>query len=115
LATHGSYIDAVEYFKGGQFDRASESFEQWLVLNRSRADAWDPTYDCNQFNRELSAALASAQKGTVDRSQWEKLENIVASEELNLHRTARALWDHVEPIKAHCLSTAEGTENNKFI
>lgn len=100
LGSHGVYLEAVKSFREGHFQEAADHFEKWLMLNHLREGTGDAHYDSNQFHQQLCSALNAIDQRLECSAQWEELEKALQSPYRNIYRTTRALWDHIEPLKA---------------
>ncbi len=108
ITSLGEYLDAVKAFREGEFVIAANKFDRWLSLNRHRDGKGDARYDSNHFHRKLSSTLDAIDRGVECAAEWDELEKALQVPHRNIYRTTRALWDHVEPLKAAARSGVDG-------
>lgn len=100
IETRDVYLSAVAAFRDGQFESAGQHFERWLTLNGHRLAQGNATYDSNLFHKYICFALDALHRNQASAVDWNELESFLRNPNLNIYRTTRALWDHIEPLKS---------------
>ncbi len=100
LASRGQYIDALESFRSGHFGDAAESLHQWLTKNEHlRERGWKP-YETNEVIYYICAALQTVAQRLDGSRTWAKAEELLQLPNSSIDRTARSLWNYLQPLRA---------------
>ncbi|MDP1571940.1 MAG: hypothetical protein Q8L86_18235 [Vicinamibacterales bacterium] len=100
LESHALYQDAVLAFKNGRFAKAALDFDRWLTANSHLARNGLTRYDSNYFHKYLCLAIDAFEQRRECSAPLSAAADVLADPQLSIHRLSRALWNHIEPLRA---------------
>lgn len=98
LASYDILLDAMEAFSLANYSGAAQALQRWVDLNSKRRGRGDASFDVNLVNLSICEELSELQEGR--QPCWANVEELLNRSDLNIFRTARALWDRLEALVA---------------
>ncbi|HEY0027022.1 MAG TPA: ProQ/FINO family protein [Allosphingosinicella sp.] len=96
LLSYDLLLDSIESYAAGEFRDAAVRLQKWVGLNSSWSGRGIAHYDSAIFVQKVCEDLADLTEGTAPT--WAATERLLDRTDLNIYRTARALWDRLEPL-----------------
>jgi hypothetical protein len=100
IASYDVYLNALEFFKNGSFADAASHFDKWLALNIKRKNKGNADYNTKEFLFEVCIALDRVKTSSLEKDIWDKPNSVLSSPGHSIFRTARSLWNRLEPLRA---------------